>query len=80
MTKPNSIQNLIEAWPTISAFADEIGCGYEAARAMRRRNSIAPEHWQSVVEASRKRGISGIDFGWLASQRISLPPREAVNG
>ncbi|CAN7662451.1 hypothetical protein [Mesorhizobium sp. LjNodule214] len=63
---PTSISGLIDRWPAITDFADEVGCGYEAARQMRRRQSIAPQHWAQVVAASRRRGIAGVSYEWLA--------------
>jgi len=68
---PSSIDALIDQWPTITEFAAEVGCGYEAARQMRRRKSIAPEHWARVVKASNDRGIDGVSFEWLAEQRLA---------
>lgn len=66
---PTSISDLIEQWPTIGEFAADIGCGYEAARQMRMRQSIAPEHWQKVVSAASSRGVEGVTFEWIAQQR-----------
>ncbi len=66
---PASIIELIEKWPTITEFAAEVGCGYEAARQMRRRQSIAPEHWPRVVSVSKERGIDGVTFEWLTQKR-----------
>ncbi|WP_037070275.1 hypothetical protein [Rhizobium favelukesii] len=68
---PTSISALIEQWPTITEFAAEVGCGYEAARQMRRRQSIAPEHWAKVVEVAKAKSIDGVTFEWLAKQRVS---------
>ncbi len=72
METPRTIPDLIDRWGKISEFARDVGCGYEAARQMRRRESIAPEHWEQVVAASERRGIKGITFVWLASQRSKL--------
>ena len=69
---PSSIPALIDQWPTIAEFAADVGCGYEAARQMRRRNSIAPEHWPNVVKASKDRGFTGVTFEWLTEQRVSV--------
>lgn len=66
---PTSISDLIGRWPTIGEFAASIGCGYEAARQMRKRESIAPEHWDNVVSASRRKGIEGVTLKWMAGQR-----------
>lgn len=69
MTEPSSISALIDNWPTIAEFSAEVGCGYEAARQMRRRESIAPEHWAKVIEVSAARDIKGVTYEWLARQR-----------
>lgn len=69
--EPTSISELIDEFKTITAFANEVGCGYEAARQMRRRQSIAPEHWSSVVSACERRSVKGVSFEWLAKQRAS---------
>jgi len=78
MEAPASISDLIAVWPTIVEFSADVGCGYEAARKMRDRNSIAPEHWPSVIAASERRGIPGVTFEWLAKQRISTAPEESA--
>lgn len=69
MSEPASISALIDTWKTIAEFATEVGCGYEAARQMRRRESIAPEHWAKVIEAAEAKGIEGITYEWLARKR-----------
>ena len=68
---PVSISDLISRWPTIGEFAASIGCGYEAARQMRKRESIAPEHWGNVISAAKRRGIKGVTMEWLAAQRVA---------
>jgi hypothetical protein len=77
MNTPQTISALIDAWPTITEFAAEVGCGYEAARQMRRRESIAPEHWERVIDAAGKRGIEGVSYEWLARQRAANPASAA---
>jgi len=71
ITAPTSISDLIAKWETIGKFADDVGCGYEAARQMRRRQSIAPEHWANVVGACERKGVPGVTMEWLASQRVA---------
>ncbi|WP_245429337.1 hypothetical protein [Mesorhizobium sp. WSM3860] len=68
---PTSISGLIDSWQSIAAFAADVGCGYEAARQMRRRGRIAPQHWPHVVAASRRRGIAGVSYEWLAGRRAA---------
>lgn len=62
---PASIPELIGHWKTIREFSADIGCGYEAARKFRDRESIPPEYWESIILASEKKGVSGIDWEWL---------------
>jgi len=57
MNELTSIAALIDAWPTIAEFARDIGVGYEAAKQMRRRGSIAIEHWPSVIASGRGQGL-----------------------
>lgn len=68
---PTSISDLISKWPTIVAFASAVGCGYEAARKMSDRESIAPEHWPAVVAAAKAHGVKGVTLNWLAAQRVA---------
>lgn len=70
MDTPLTISDLISKWPTIADFASEVGIGYEAARQMRRRESIAPEHWVRVISACHDKGIPGVTLEWLAAQRV----------
>lgn len=71
METPATISDLIAKWPTIAEFALDVACGYEAARQMRRRDSIAVEHWENVIAASKAKSIPGITYEWLAARRIA---------
>lgn len=73
--EPTSISSLIDQWKTIGEFAAEVGCGYEAARQMRKRESIAPRYWPKVISASKARGIKGVSYEWLTKMRLE-PLRE----
>lgn len=77
MCTNHTISNLIKNWTTIREFADAIGCGYEAARKMKDRNSIAPEHWDNVLTASKAKGLSWVTIDWLISVR-SRPPKQGA--
>lgn len=74
--KPNSITELIDKWATIGDFANDLGCGYEAARKMRTRNAMAPKYWASFVEVCAERGIKGVTFEWLAANASSASIQE----
>lgn len=78
MSEPTTISALIDTWPTIAEFSAEVGCGYEAARQMRRRESIAPEHWANVISASEARQIDGVTYEWLAKQRAAASGEKAA--
>ncbi|WP_296745207.1 hypothetical protein [Mesorhizobium sp.] len=75
---PTNISGLIDRWHSIGAFAADVGCGYEAARQMRRRGRIAPQHWGRVVAASRRLGIAGVSYEWLAGHRRPALQGEAA--
>ncbi|MDX8483331.1 hypothetical protein RFN28_33515 [Mesorhizobium sp. VK24D] len=77
---PTSIAALIDRWQSVGAFAADVGCGYEAARQMRRRGRIAPQHWPHVVAASRRRGIAGVSHEWLAGRVASPLGAAAIPG
>lgn len=75
---PASIDDMIARWPTIVEFAADVGCGYEAARKMRDRKRIAPEHWPAVVSACERRGIVGVTTDWLTQQRAAKADEAAA--
>ena len=58
--------DLIDLWPSLSAFADDLGVAYGTAKAMRRRGSILPEYWLRVVDAAAENKISGVSLEVLA--------------
>jgi hypothetical protein len=62
---PQTVADLIDAFGRIGDFADAIGCPYQTARQMRRREAIAVKHWPRLVEACQERGIEGVTFEWL---------------
>jgi hypothetical protein len=75
---PTSVSGLIDRWQSIGAFATDVGCSYEAARQMRRRGRIAPQHWAQLVAASRRLGIAGVSYEWLAGHRRLAMQGEAA--
>ncbi|WP_379069232.1 hypothetical protein ACHMW4_04230 [Mesorhizobium sp. UC22_110] len=78
MSTPGSIPELIANWSKLTEFATDVDCGYEAARKMRDRGSIAPEHWAKVIAASEAKGIPGITYEWLATRRATPAPEQAA--
>ena len=70
LNRPTTISELITQWKTVRDFADAIGCGYEAAAQMKKRNRIAPEHWENVIAAAANAGIEGINVHWLMTRYV----------
>lgn len=68
--------DLINLWPTIVAFAGDIGVNYEAAKGMRRRGSVPSGYWRAMVVAARERGIEGVTYERLAE--MAAITREAA--
>lgn len=54
--------DLINLWPSLSAFAEDIAIQYGTAKAMRRRNSIPPTHWPAMVAKAKARKIKGVSL------------------
>ncbi len=73
---PKTIEALFDAFGTIVNFSESVGCGYEAARQMRRRNSIPVKFWPAVVRASIAVDIEGVSYDALV--QMHLPAAEAA--
>ena len=58
--------DIIDRWPSLRAFADDIGVPYGTAQLMRHRNGIAPRHWRRLEAAAQRRGISGVTVQLLS--------------
>lgn len=78
---PESFRELIDGFGGIGEFASAIGVTYGAAKQMRRRNSVGPEYWPSVIAASRTRGIevdAELLMGFVAPSAETKRPAEAT--
>lgn len=62
----DSFATLIDQWPSIAAFASDIGVSDMHARAMRRRNSVPPEYWSAAVDGALQHGIPDVSYERLA--------------
>lgn len=71
-----SHSELIKKWPSLASFAEDVGVGYEAAKAMRRRNSVPGAYWMRMVSAATRREISGVTLEALAVA-VGAPVLEA---
>lgn len=59
--------DIIDLWPSIAKFADDIGCKYVTAQVARHRKSIAPRRWPAVVAAAHQRGFEQVTIDLLSS-------------
>jgi hypothetical protein len=74
---PQSHRDIIGCWPSIAAFAADIGVPYGTAKKMSQRGSIGSEHWINVTENARKRDIRGITVELLARIATAQSARRA---
>lgn len=68
-----SVSELIGLWPSVSVFATDIGVGYEAAKAMKRRETIKSEYFVAVVAAATRRQLAGVTYELLAELHSRSP-------
>lgn len=62
-----SFRSIIDLWPSLQAFADDLGVKYVTAQLMRHRDSIASAHWRKAVRSAERRKIHGVSLEILAS-------------
>jgi len=62
-----SFRSIIDLWPSLQAFADDLGVKYVTAQLMRHRDSIASKHWRQTVTSAHRRKIPGVSLEILAS-------------
>lgn len=71
-------------WPSLGEFAADLNVSYESAKAMKRRGSIAVQHWPALIESAVQRGIHGINAERLVGLHAgpdhgaALPASEAA--
>lgn len=76
LDSPTTHRDVIDRWPSLREFADDIGVPYGTAKQMRRRNSIPDEYRSAVVEKAKERDIEGVSFELLT---LTAPPRGAAS-
>lgn len=62
----DTFSDIIDRWPSLQHYAEDIGVQYVTAQLMRHRNSIASKHWKAVVCGAEKRRIEGVTLEALA--------------
>jgi hypothetical protein len=70
----SDFRTIISLWPSLGAFADDIGVSYVTAQVAKHRNSVSPVYWEAMVAAARRRGIRGVTIGKLAKIRSARRP------
>ena len=58
--------DIINLWPALPQFAEDLGVRYGTAKAIRRRGRIPPEYWFRLVQKAEERGICGVTTDLLA--------------
>ncbi|MFC3071512.1 hypothetical protein [Shinella pollutisoli] len=58
--------DIINLWPSLTAFAQDLGVPYVTAKAMRRRGSIPATYWVRLVDHAERRGLHGVTIRHLA--------------
>lgn len=75
--------DIINKWPSLSDFADDLAIEYGTAKAMRRRASIPVNHWNKVVAKAAERSIEGISLEVLVQSVTAgetTSPEQAAAG
>ena len=62
---------LINRWPSLTAFAEDLGIQYGTAKAIRRRGVIPDRYWLPAVEKARGRGIDDVTLEALAKAKAA---------
>jgi hypothetical protein len=63
----DTFRAVIDAWPSLAAFARDIGTSENTAKGMRRRDSIPPEYWTDAVKGAASRDIDSVTLEMLAA-------------
>ncbi len=64
--------DIIDQWPSLAEFANDLSVPYGTAKAMRRRGSIPAIYWNVIVASASRRSINGVGLQELANA-IGLP-------
>lgn len=63
--------DIIKKWPSVPAFAEDIGAKIKAARMMAFRKSIPVEYWPAMIEGAKARGLNDITYEALVQAHAS---------
>ena len=68
--------DIINQWPSLRAFAEDLGISYVNAQVMRYRDSIPVDHWARVIKVASNRGFDGISWESLDATRPRKRPKK----
>lgn len=69
-------KDIINLWPSLRDFANDIGVAYGTAKAMRRRGSIPAKYWAAMIDHASTRKISGVTHKKLAVSLVSFSKQD----
>jgi hypothetical protein len=75
VSRMTTYTEIIDRWPSLTTYAEDIGVRYGTAQVMRYRGSIPARYWKRVVAAAARRGIDGVSLDLLASIEAEPKPR-----
>ncbi|WP_152986770.1 hypothetical protein [Pseudovibrio sp. POLY-S9] len=58
--KYDTINQIFEIWESVPKMAKETGIIQDTLYGMKRRNSIAHWHWETIIQAAEKRGVTDL--------------------
>lgn len=61
-----SFKEIISRWPSLAAFAEDIGVPEKTAAQIKWRDSVASKYWKAMVDGAARREISGVTLEVLA--------------
>jgi hypothetical protein len=70
MTKPATFEGLLDLWESPTELSAAIHVPYVTAQMMKRRKSVGPAHWQSIIHAAGTMGVE-LTLEDLAKMKIA---------
>jgi len=63
----NSFKDVIEAWPSVEAFADDTGVSANLVSVWKHRDTLPNRVWAEVVAGAEAREIEGVTYATLVA-------------
>ena len=71
--RPKTFIDVINAWPSMTFLASEMGEPYETIRNWRRRDSIPSDKWHSLCRVAKRHSLRYIDADRLVQIAATRP-------